>query len=218
MFIDSDTKYYVCDVNNGKIVTYNENWEYQSIKTFTQPAYMKQVDTDLYISTGTAIIKTDKNLSVLASFTMSSTNRGIQYDEQTDTILTVISSSHINIFDRNLTLLGNITTYPDTPYNLEYHNGFFFIGTTTNKVLKMQNKTIISSFITKCTGVITSVLVDDFGYIAVSCYTNNMVYLYNTNGSYMNKSISTPNCPMDIKIDSKGRFIIASNPQINIYN
>ncbi len=48
MFIDSDTKYYVCDVKNGVIVTYNENWEYQSIEGFTGPVYMKQVDKDIY--------------------------------------------------------------------------------------------------------------------------------------------------------------------------
>jgi hypothetical protein len=218
MFIDSDTKYYVCDLNNGKIVTYNEIWEYQSNKGFTEPAYMKQVDKDVYISTGTAIIEADKNLSVLATFNISGFNRGIHFDEQTDTILAVKVFSHINIFDRNLTLLGNITTYPDYPYNLEYHNGFFFIGTTTNKVLKMQNKTIISSFITNCTGGINSVLLDDFDYIAVACYLDKMVYLYHTNGTYMNKYISTLFVPKDIKVDSKGRFIIASKPQIDIYN
>jgi hypothetical protein len=47
---------------------------------------------------------------------------------------------------------------------------------------------------------------------------NNQLYLYNTAGSYLNKSIPTVSTPPYFGLDSKSRLAVVTWTQITLYN
>ena len=67
--------------------------------------------------------------------------------------------------------------------------------------------------------LLESILFDPNGYMATACNDpTNKLYLFSPSGSYTGKSITTTYAPRYIGFDSKGRFILISWYQINIYN
>ena len=67
--------------------------------------------------------------------------------------------------------------------------------------------------------MLTSILFDQFGYMATSCDdTINKLFLNYANGSYTGKNISTTINPSYFGFDSKGHFVQISFTKINIYN
>jgi hypothetical protein len=59
---------------------------------------------------------------------------------------------------------------------------------------------------------------DQFSKMAILCDNPiNKMFLYNSNETFTNKSLSTFTSPRYIGFDSKGRFTIVSFTQIRIY-
>ncbi len=64
---------------------------------------------------------------------------------------------------------------------------------------------------------ITITVVDNYGFIAIACYSNNLVNLYYCNRTSTGKSLATPASPTYVGFDSKGRFILLTLTQVRIY-
>ncbi len=219
MYVGIEIKYYEADFSAKKIVIFNEKWQFQSYVNFSAQ-YFVAIGDDIYISTDYYVFKTDKNLNIIkTSLNNGAANRAIHYNNQDDKIYVPASNqAKINIFDRNLTSLGFIDTLTFRTFAIHSYNGTIYVGTTNGTILLIRNKTIISSFNTLFNGAqITSLLVDNYGFIAVAGNGMSSIYLYHTNGTFMNKTKISGTGTMDIKIDSKGRFIISSRSSIGIY-
>lgn len=85
--------------------------------------------------------------------------------------------------------------------------------------LVIVNKQIIKQF-NACNGLSTFLLYisfDQFDNMATAC-DSRQVYLYKTNGTYLNKNIPTLSWPGYIGFDSKSRLVVVGSSRISIYN
>ncbi len=213
------TSYYAVDFNADSIVRFNENWEYLSNKTFVKGCFIKLVENEFFISAGSGIIKTDKDLNIIKTFSSGIAYRGLYYNETSKKFFVVGWGAYkIEIFDLNLTLLDSISTGSNDPFGLNGYKNELFVGTMTGNILVIQNKTITKVYNTLCSSDrINSFLFDNNGYMSIQCFIGTASHIYHINGSYMNISLSTATLNFGMKIDSKGRLILTSATELNIF-
>ncbi len=202
---------------------YDENWEHKNFSNaIRNPAFMVTVDNMIYISASNAVYKTDKHINIINSYNQTDKAfRGIYYDKPTESLFVAVSSNQtidnsIIMLDRNLTFLDSINITVNIPFSLNGYDGKLFVGTTGGKILAIQNKTIIISINTLCGATVSSLLIDDFGYMVVLCYRNLNSYIYHTNGSLIGDFTKFDNT-LNVNFDTKGRLIINSDTHFDIY-
>jgi hypothetical protein len=212
------TSYYAVDYGAGKIIRFNENWEFLSIKTLAG-CFIKLVENEFFISSDSGILKTDKDLNILKTFSSGTVYRGLYYNESSKNIFVVKRDANlIEIFNKNLTLLDSISTGSYPPFGLNGYKNELFVGTRTGNILVIQNQTITKVYNTLCSGDrLPSFLFDNNGYMSVQCYGGTSSHIYHINGTYMNISLPTATVNFGMKIDSKGRLIATSATELNIF-
>jgi hypothetical protein len=205
----------------GRIVTFDENWNFISYRDWYYPAYMKQIGSDLYISNNFYNCKVDKNLTIITTFRNNETdayNRGICYNPLYDVIIiTDFWNRRINIFDRNLNFKSYIDTHPYHPFSIAFFNGYYYAGTQLGELLIIRNNKI-ETIKKICDSYITSLMFDKDGKLAILCDVESMVYIYSSVGIYLEKSITTIPEPSDMQLDTKNRLVIFGKKEIAIYN
>jgi hypothetical protein len=220
-FIDSNVTYHYAINYNGPgcILKYSSDWEYLGMvtTTMTWPVYIKTIGNDIYIAADNTIFKTDKNLTVINSIDFFSYHfRGIYHDQSTDSIyVAAYNSEFIFIFNRGLALLQTLSTSGNRPFALAGYQNKIYVGTMNHTILVLQNRTIVSTLNTICE-IITSLLIDDYGTMLVLCRSPIMLYVYNVNGTMIGFYPVSGDVTY-MNFDSKGRFIINSYYQLNIY-
>lgn len=127
--------------------------------------------------------------------------------------------TYIQVFHLNLTLKYNINISQFRSRSFSEYNNQLYVGTIQSIVLVIVNKEIIRNF-TVCPGndYVTSIVSDNFGLMAFSCYLNKSVKLYISNGTFTRNSLSASEGLNYAGFDSKGQFVLVSQKQINIYN
>ena len=219
----NSTTYYLVDSSVKRILLFDEYWQFKTFKTINDTLnYIKAIGKELYISGDNGFYKTDQNINILLNYSNNkSFHRGIYYNETSDLLYVSLSGSafKIRVFNRNLTLMRTIATSNFVPYSLNSYMNTLFVGTKNGSVLVLENETIKTVYNDVCeqTSTVSSILIDEFGYMAVTCYQINMVHLYNVNGANMNISIPTAARPFNIAIDSHGRLIINTPNELDIY-
>ena len=217
-------QYYVTHYSQGKIFVFDDNWNYVSNKSsFLNVNYMIPGGNYFYITSNDNIWKTDQQLNVLITHTNSTGSSpkytGLYYNSTKNLIYVALCYLEvIHVFNLNLTLNDSISITPYQPYSIKEHNNELYVGTDNGTMLVISNKQIIKQF-NACNGQsvkLYSIIFDDFNNMATSC-DNNQLYLYNTAGTYLNKSIPTVSFPMYIGLDSKSRLVVVTS-QITLYN
>jgi hypothetical protein len=189
-------------------------------KAFSAPYYMMTVNSKLFITGNENIWKTDKYLNVL--ITHSDTNASYRdiYFNSTENLIYVasIAYTYFKVFDLNLTLKHNVSVSPNNPRSFAVYNNELYVGTLQGKVCVIVRKTIVRSF-TGCSiaSLISSMIFDNCGLIAISCSSNNLIDLFYSNGTFAGKKLNSFSNPEYIGFDSKGRFVLISKTQISIY-
>ncbi len=107
--------------------------------------------------------------------------------------------------------------FSNQPWALTEKNDKLYVGLYGGTIPVLENSMVFKNITTLCNGYISSIVIDANELMAVLCYSNNMLYLYTTNGSYTGKSMTTPSGPRFMNYDLNGDFIIAGNSQIKIY-
>ncbi len=217
-------QYYVTHCSQGRIFVFDENWKYVSNKSsFPYVNYMIPVGNYFYISGENYVWKTDKELNVSIRYNStgsSSGYRGLYYNSTNNLIYVApFYKQEIHVFNLNLTLNDTISITPHIPWSINEHNNELYIGTTNRKILVILNKQIIKQFngCNQQSVEVLSILFDDLNNMATSC-SNGKLYLYNTTGSYLNKSIPTVSSPRYIGLDLKSRLVVVTEAQITLYN
>jgi hypothetical protein len=224
MSSSNSIQYYVTNYMQQKIFGFDENWNYVSNKSlFPYVEYMIPVGNYFYISGYFNIWKTDRQLNVLLQYNSTGSSPGYSglYYNSTNALIYVASSYFevINVFNLNLTLNDSISITSYRPWSINEHNNELYVGTNNGMMLVIVNKQIMKQF-NGCNGqsvLLYSILFDDFNNMATSC-ANQRLYLYNTAGSYLNKSIPTDSNPMYIGLDSKSRLVVVTKTQITLYS
>ena len=112
---------------------------------------------------------------------------------------------HLLFFDVDLTLTDSFPTAPYTPWSLNEYKNQLYVGTRNGTIIVILNKQIINKF-DGCNGQITnlcSILFDQFDNMATGCYYDGQLYLYNSTGSYLNKTITEVDAPEYMGFASK---------------
>ncbi len=217
-------QYYATHYHQDKIFVFDEDWNYVSNKSsFPEVYYMIPVGNYFYITGNDNIWKTDQQLNVSIRYNSTGSSplyRGLYYNSTNDLIYVASSNLRvIHVFNFNLTLNDSISITPYQPWSINENNNELYVGTTNGTMLVIVNKQIMKQF-NGCNGqsvFLFSILFDDFNNMATSC-ANYQFYLYNTSGSYLNKSIPTDSNPMYIGLDSKSRLVVVKWAQISLYN
>ncbi len=217
-------QYYVTHYSQGKIFVFDENWNYVSSKSsFPSVYYMIPVGNYFYITGRDNIWKTDQQLNVSIRYNSTGSSpgyRGLYHNSTNDLIYVApVNLQMIHVFNLNLTLNDTISITPYWPWSINENNNELYVGTTNGTILVIVNKQIIKQFngCNKQSVDIYSILFDNFNNMATSC-DNYQLYLYNTAGTYLNKSILTVSSPMYIGLDSKSRLVVVKWAQITLYN
>ncbi len=217
-------QYYVTHYSQGKIFVFDENWNYVSNKSsFPNVLYMIPVGNYFYITGKHNIWKTDQQLNVSIRYNSTGSfpwYHGLYYNSTNDLIYVApYNLQVIRVFNLNLTLNDSISITPYQPWSINENNNELYVGTNNGMVLVIINKQIIKQFngCNQQSVFLLSILFDDFNNMAISC-NNNQLYLYNTSGTYLNKSIPTVSSPRYIGLDSKSRLVVVTWTQITLYN
>jgi hypothetical protein len=184
---------------------------------------MIPVGNYFYITGNDNIWKTDQQLNVLFRYNSTGSSHyyvGLFYNSTNDLIYVApYNLQVIHVFNLNLTLNDSISITPHLPLSINEHNNELFVGTTDGTILVIVNKQIIKQFngCNQQSFLLLSILFDDFNNMATTC-DNKQLYLYNTAGTYLNKSIPTVSSPRYIGLDSKSRLVVVTWTQISLYN
>jgi hypothetical protein len=219
-------RFYVTHHNLGEIFVFDENWDFVSRKSsFRYVYYMILVGNYFYITGYNNIWKTDQQLNVSITHTNSTGSSpnycGLYYNSTNDLIYVASQDLQvIQVFNLNLTLNDSFSITPYKSWSINEHNNELYVGTTNGTMLVIVNKQIIKQFngCNQQSDKLFSILFDDLNNIATSC-ANQRLYLYNTAGTYLNKSIiPTDSNPYYIGFDSKSRLVVVTSTQISLYN
>ena len=163
-----------------------------------------------YVTSLNGVYKLDSNLKILNSFLYSNGQfNGLSYNSATDHILVTSSITRgLLIFDQNLTLVQNYNfVNSSTTTDIEAFNDKFYVSTVDGMIWVLINETASNSFQTSCNSI-TSISIDNYGNIAILCI-DSIVYVYNTNGSFMNIVWkSTTLLPYEMSFDANGDFFL----------
>jgi hypothetical protein len=128
------------------------------------------------------------------------------------------SSKTIEIFDLNPSLNQTISVSSYTPRSITEFNNQLYVGTSNGTILVIVNKAV-SRLSNGCGGnyvYITSLLFDQNGILSTLCDGHN-IYSYYPNGTLLRTGLVTASKPQYMGFDSKGRFIVISQKNIDIY-
>ena len=218
--VDTNTTYYALDYGANRIIIFDENWKYLTYKNLNKPAYMITVNASLIISGNNNIYKTDKYMNNVNLYNNpSALYRGLYFNSSSNSIYVAVNTrSAIDVLDLNLTLVDSIPTSTYQPWSIQGYKNYIYVGTTTGKLFVIENKDIIQIFVVCSGSYLTSIVIDHFGYMALSCNTDQKVYFYySANLSYTGINVMYEVEPYFINFDSHGRFVVISRHQVDIY-
>jgi hypothetical protein len=184
-----------------------------------RPYSIQSINNELFIAAFDGIYKLDKSFSLVKYYNRTSSVYTSIYHNRTSDILYVASfgsNNRIDLFYRNLNFINSLS-FTNSPYALTETNGKLYVGLSGGVISVLENNLVVKTITTLCTGTITSIVIDINELMAALCYSNNMLYLYTTNGSYTGKNMTTPSNSRFMNYDLNGHLIIAGQSQINLY-
>ena len=216
--------YYAIDFGSSpsRIVTYNQFWIYQGYQSLPCPnTYtVKYVGGYFYFSSDFYFYKTNSSFSVINYFYKSDAYfRQIVYDQSSSKFY--VSTSvyppvyQIYAFDSSCSPLPSINLMGKV-FGLAAFDGRMYASTGGTQIGILLNGQYNNYFSVYPHSNIASITFDSFGYMAISC-DDNKVVVYDRNGNYMQRTVTTLNSPYVTAIDSNGRFVIMTKYSLDIY-
>lgn len=225
------SKYYAIDFTLARILVFNESWTWawaynDSItrlpRNFTYA--IKYVEENFYFASRLCFYKTNLDFVLINYHDNNAEYRQIAYDStSSEFYVTSEYLGRLDVFNTNCNLLRSIFI-KETPYALALFNGNIFVGPgKSNKIMVKKIKQLsdinqlVNINVCQCSNGIRSITVDFMGYMAISCFSDNLVVLYDLNGTFTNRQILTSNDVISTSTDSKDRFFILTEHSLEIY-
>ena len=210
------TTYYLLDCVNNNVIIYDEHWMYQYFKIASFPGSfaLKFIDDNFYISSNGYFYKTNHNLSLIKPYSEPGKKfRGLFYD--VNSALIYVSVQHakekIRVFDKNLTLLNNLTFGSNPLFDIKKFNNFFYLTDYNHPLIRISLSAYCS-----ISSHFNSIYFDQYGYMILTCGTTQKAILFSFNLTFMNVVMNTSYVPYLSIMDSKGRLISTSNQGLKI--
>ena len=216
--------YYV--LNGSVVAQFDQYWNYGKFYSLSYNNYnLKYVNGYFYISAGAYFYKTDMNFNRIASYYKYNFNyKSIYYDSSSSLFYVAGSSQSVSIYDTNCNFQRFMTLggYYSPGNALSFFNGnlYFDYGTSIAEASKATGA-VVAKYDNVCyyyPSGINSITFDSFGYMAVSCYGNSIVALYNAiNGTYLTSLAEISSSSFFTAVDGSGRFVSVSYTAIDIF-
>ena len=213
------SKFYLLD-NYGysRIIIFNQYWIYQSHQNlpFSSTESLKYVEGYFYFTSSYYFYKTNSTYSAINYYQGSGYQQLIYDSDSSIFYVANYAYSRIDVFDTFCSPLLTINLEISGSYGLAAFNGNIYASDTSGNAVILQNGLAIKYFnLNQCSS--NSITADSSGYLAFKCSNYNQILIYDSNGKYMNTSISTLSSPLYAAIDSKGRFIVLTSNSLDIY-
>jgi hypothetical protein len=182
-----------------------------------QPYSIISISNEFFITAFNGIYKSDKYLNLVNSYIKIGASYVSIYHNSTSDILYIASNTfnRIDLFYHNLSFISSIN-FTNQPNALTEKSGKLYVGLYGGVISVIENNLVVKTITTLCTYWINSIIIDTNELMAVLCYTDDMLYLYSTNGSYTGKNMNYPLYKF-MNYDLNGHFILAGESQIDIY-
>jgi hypothetical protein len=222
MLIDdeySTTKNYLMDERlgeDGLIIEYDENWEYKNHMSFEYPIHLISVNDTIYVICSFQIIKTDRYFNAIKKFTGVQSFVDAFYNSTKNTffLLSFFLDHQIYEFDLDLNIIDSFYILEDI-WSLNGYNQNIYAGGTSGALYIIKDK-VISQKIEVYNTRLTSIVFDDYGYMAISTYYN--IFLYYSNGTFTNLIMPSNTSYINrIAFDLQGKFIVIKGKETNIF-
>ena len=134
MVCNSNFSNYVMNYGSSRVIKFDKDWnliKYVLISSYFMIALVYNNVKRLFVSSFSSITEIDeKNIDLAKTVFVIGLNYGLYFNSNTNQLL-VASGTYaiINVFDLNLTLIGNITVPFSNNYILEY-NGLLYVSST----------------------------------------------------------------------------------------
>ena len=232
IFDNGIATYFAINYNfaTSHIVKFNQNWIYLNYYnlTYNGTHSTKYVGGFFYFSSNDFFYKTDSSFVLINSnHKIGAGYRQSAYDLSSSKFYVAAYWIHkIDVFDTSCSLLQSINLNDNKPFGLALYNGYIYAGILQNSTINNDQIIVLKNgIVTKKLTVrhcipsrgISSITVDSFGYMAISCGTIVTLYDSNINEHEMNFNISTSESPRTTAIDSNGRFIVMAQKTLDIY-
>ena len=115
--------------------------------------------------------------------------------------------------------LTKISTGSYSPWSLASYSNIIYAGDQNTGTVMVIKNNVINQYISisECNkSWLTSIYFDQNGYMALTCSVQDQLVLYNNN-IYTNLFEVTQPYPMLSTVDSKGRFLIITETEFDIY-
>ena len=144
--LDSGNPRYSIDPSKGKIIEFDENWQFRTYKTsFYFPNRMISVNnTSLYITGYSNIYKTDSFLNIIKTyFSNGSDFTDLCFNPLSNSIFVVsYFQKRIYEFDINLNILSVLNPVTFKPYSIQGYNNLLYVGYYFINLLTVLDKLI----------------------------------------------------------------------------
>ena len=142
IFNSNMRNYFVVDLLYDRILIFDDNWNYQKFRILPKPAYLKEVDENIFISSSNSFFKTNTNVDVIRTYQQRGADyRGIFYEKSTELFFVASESlRRIDVFNKNLSLTKSIDMGEYVPYSINsYQKSELLIGTRFGEILTFNN-------------------------------------------------------------------------------
>jgi hypothetical protein len=177
--------------------------------------HLISVNDSIYVICLFQIIKTDRYFNIIEIFNGNQFFVDAFYNSTKKTLF-VLSYIQYQIyeFDLDLNIIDSFYIRADI-WSLNGYNQNIYAGRSFGVLYIIKNK-VISQTIEVSNSRLSSIVFDDYGYIAIS--SDNNVYLYNLNGTFTNLTISSYSYYLtSIGFDSQGKFILIDGKEMKIF-
>ena len=223
--INGTTTYYLIDYGISSIVAFNQYWAYESYKylPIANTYATKYVDGFFYFAADGYFYKTSTSSFTTLNYyqNIGANYRQFFFDSNGSKFyVTSTSLNRIDIFDTSCSLLQSISLGNQSPYGLAFLGGnTLYAGVLSSQIIVIQNNVVSKYFsLPTCShSSYISVTIDSFGNLAISCFLESAIFLYDSNGNYLNISIQTTGNPFMTAIDSNGRFVVMTQKSLEIF-
>ena len=208
---------------SSRIVIFNQHWVYKRYHNlpYNYTYTTKYVGGYFYFTSNDYFYKTDLSFNLIAHSNIKDAYyRQCAYDPKNSKFyVSARSLNRIDVYDTSCSLLHSINLAAEIPHAIAFFNENIYVGLWYSiEILVLKNDLVTNNItISECTSSIFSITMDQFGYMAISCLSNYLITVYDSNGISKNTGISTSNPSHITSIDSSGRFVIMAGNSLDIY-
>lgn len=198
------------DNYNGNIIKFNASWDFITYKHFAndQFTFLKIIENKLFITGYNGFYQLDANLNLIKIYNSTAANYRSLYFNKINGYFYLCSLNQysISVLDIDLNFKKTINMQSTGPITtIAGSNQNLYVGTYTGNVIVLENELIIKTFTRVCEKLISSITIDAFGFMYISC--SQEIRVYDINGKFLSSFVLTQNL-FQTGIDSSGRLIV----------